>query len=136
MQQILLKDTITDSLTGLFNRRMFDTKFSLLLPALSRNKIFGALIYIDLDEFKPINDQFGHVIGDEVLIEFAARLNKSSRDEETIARVGGDEFILLVENAGQDQIAAHQSAQGLAMRIQGLMREPLNINGLTSKDDL
>lgn len=133
VQQRLMEDSITDTLTGLFNRRMFDTKFSLLLPALSRNEIFGALIYIDLDEFKPINDQYGHVIGDEVLIEFAARLNQSSRDEETIARVGGDEFTLLVENAGQDRTAAHLAAKGLAMRIQGLMQEPLNINGLILK---
>ena len=128
VQNELTKDSITDMLTGLFNRRMFDTQFSLLLPALSRQNTYGALIYIDLDKFKSINDQYGHAIGDKVLIEFATRLKKSSRNDEIIARIGGDEFTLLIDNAGQDSTEAFQAAQTLAMRIQGLMQEPLSIN--------
>jgi len=129
-QKKLKDESITDTLTGLFNRRMFDTEFTRILPSLSRGKHYGVLIYIDLDGFKPINDEYGHNIGDKVLMEFSARLNQSSRGEETIARIGGDEFALLVENAGPDKIIAYQNAQLLARRIQHLMDEPIHINGL------
>lgn len=129
-QKKSLKESVTDALTGLFNRRMFDNKLEQLLPALSRNQHFGALIYIDLDGFKPINDEYGHDIGDKVLIEFGFRLNRSSRSDEATARIGGDEFALLVENAGQTLTAAHHNAQCLALRLKRLMKEPMNINGL------
>ncbi|GLS89511.1 hypothetical protein GCM10007916_05780 [Psychromonas marina] len=130
VQQKLTKESITDSLTGLFNRRMFDNQFKSLLTALSRNKKFGALIYIDLDKFKAINDKYGHSVGDGVLIEFSLRLKQSSRGEESIARVGGDEFTLLAEDMGQDQENAYKNAQHLALRIQEMMKKPIDINGL------
>jgi diguanylate cyclase (GGDEF)-like protein len=129
-QKKLTTESITDTLTGLYNRRMFDEQFKRLLPILSRGKHFGALIYLDIDEFKPINDKYGHNIGDKVLIEFGSRLKQSLRREEIIARIGGDEFALLVENAGQDRTTAHKNAQGLALRIQSLMEKSMNIDGL------
>jgi diguanylate cyclase (GGDEF)-like protein len=129
-QKKLTIESITDSLTGLYNRRMFDEQFKRLLPTLSRDKHLGTLIYLDLDGFKSINDEYGHNIGDKVLIEFGSRLKQSVRTEEFIARVGGDEFALLVENVGQDRITAHQSALSLAQRIQSLMKDPINIDGL------
>ncbi|PKH04956.1 diguanylate cyclase domain-containing protein [Moritella sp. Urea-trap-13] len=134
-QKKLTTEVITDTLTGLFNRRMFDEQFKRLLPTLSRDKHFGALIYLDLDGFKSVNDEYGHNIGDKVLLEFGSRLNQSSRGKEVIARIGGDEFVLLVENAGQDRTTAHQSALGLAQRIQSLMKEPINIDGLMLQID-
>lgn len=128
VQKKLTTEATIDTLTGLFNRRMFDQKFKLLLPSLSRGKHFGALLYIDLDGFKPINDEFGHHIGDKVLVEFASRLNQSSRSEESIARIGGDEFALLIKNAGHNRTEAYQSAHALALRIQNLMKEPIYID--------
>lgn len=129
-QQKLITESTTDTLTGLFNRRMFDEQLKLLLPTLLRGKSFGILIYLDLDRFKPINDKYGHSIGDKVLIEVSSRLSQSSRGEETVARIGGDEFVLLVENAGQELTTAHQTAQGLALRVHSLMKEPMEIDGL------
>jgi diguanylate cyclase (GGDEF)-like protein len=131
VQKNLKNETITDSLTGLFNRRMFDEQFKLLIPALVRSRNFGILIYLDLDRFKRINDDYGHNIGDKVLIEFGSRLNLSSRGEEATARIGGDEFAMLIKNAGKELSAAHESAQSLALRISNRMKEPMYIDGIS-----
>jgi two-component system cell cycle response regulator len=119
-----------DELTRLCNRRMLDEHLKRCLPALARQGDFGALIYLDLDGFKPINDEYGHEIGDRVLVEIGSRLSTSLRSEEISARVGGDEFVLLIPNAGQDKTQATRQAAVLADRIQGLIREPMQIQGV------
>ena len=128
-QKKLITESTTDTLTGLFNRRMFDEKFKRLLPSLSHGKHYGALLYIDLDGFKPINDKYGHSIGDKVLIEFGNIMSRSLRDEEVIARIGGDEFALLIKNTGPNKSAAYQCAYTLAQRIQSVMKENMDIDG-------
>ncbi|WP_025566154.1 GGDEF domain-containing protein [Psychromonas sp. SP041] len=134
-QKKLIAESTTDTLTGLFNRRMFDEKFKQLLPSLSHGKHYGALLYIDLDGFKPINDKYGHNIGDKVLVEFGIRLNHSLRDEEVIARIGGDEFAILIKNTGQNKTSAYQCAYALAQRVQRLMKEDIDINGFKLQID-
>lgn len=119
-----------DELTQLSNRRMFDEYFKRCLPSLARQRSFGALIYFDLDGFKPINDEYGHEMGDRVLVELGARLTSSMRSEEITARVGGDEFIILIQHAGLDRADARNQAEILAQRIQRLVNEPMNIQGL------
>lgn len=87
-----------DHLTKLPNRFLFNTRLEHAMARVNRSKSSLALLYIDLDNFKQINDEFGHNVGDGVLTEIAQRMSCHVRREDTLARVGGDEFLLLVEN--------------------------------------
>ena len=87
-----------DNLTGLPNRTLIMERLNHLLDVRNRNKIKHALLFIDLDHFKQINDSFGHTFGDQVIIEVSKRLNHCIRKEDTLSRLGGDEFTLLLEN--------------------------------------
>lgn len=98
-QQELARLARYDSMTGVANRRHFDERLGLALARSQRHGKPLALFYIDIDHFKRINDTLGHGVGDEVIIEFARRLQTSLRGEDLIARLGGDEFAILVEDA-------------------------------------
>lgn len=95
-----------DGLTGLYNRSFFLGELERLVDRARRGKNQGALLYIDLDNFKYVNDALGHAAGDRVLVEVAAALNKRARKSDLIARMGGDEFIVLLYNVDQEQAAA------------------------------
>lgn len=88
----------TDPLTGLHNRRMFEESFDLALARARRTHTQLALAYLDIDHFKRINDTLGHGMGDRVLIEFARRLKLAVRATDTVARLAGDEFVVIFEN--------------------------------------
>lgn len=105
-----------DSLTSLANRLQFDAKLSM---AIERSQQFGspfALLFIDLDGFKPVNDQLGHDAGDAVLKEVAQRLKSVVRDSDTVARIGGDEFAIILEGLHNND-GATRVAQGLCKAI-------------------
>ena len=87
-----------DHLTGLANRGLFSDRLNTALLRAHRHQIQCALLFIDLDKFKPVNDQYGHAIGDELLKAVALRLIESNRKSDTIGRLGGDEFVLIVED--------------------------------------
>jgi len=87
-----------DPLTDLPNRLLLGAQLRKALARMKRAGTHVALIYLDLDGFKPVNDRFGHEAGDAVLIEVAKRLSRSVRDQDTIARIGGDEFAILLED--------------------------------------
>lgn len=87
-----------DSLTGLPNRSLFNEKLSRALKNAARNSSQVALLFLDLDHFKNVNDTLGHDVGDQLLVKVAERLKKSVQDNDTIARLGGDEFIVILEN--------------------------------------
>ena len=91
-----------DALTGLRNRLSFHAEFDRTIARAKRNRWRLALMFIDLDGFKQINDRLGHSGGDKVLIEIAKRLKISLRSSDTLARMGGDEFVVLLEQAGTD----------------------------------
>lgn len=93
--------SITDPLTGLLNRRGFQEAMRLSLSNARRYLETGMLAYIDLDNFKQVNDEFGHDVGDEVLKQIAAMLNKNCRRTDYVARIGGDEFAILFVRAEQ-----------------------------------
>lgn len=93
-----------DSLTGLYNRHRFQQELERMLAECERNATVGALLFFDLDEFKVINDTFGHRAGDALLIRVASEVNALVRRNETLARLGGDEFALLVPNAREQDV--------------------------------
>lgn len=93
---------LTDGLTGLLNRRGFESEIKRAMTAARRYREKGVLIFVDLDGFKPINDTFGHAAGDEVLVRVAALLTASVRATDSVARLGGDEFAVLLTRTGWD----------------------------------
>jgi diguanylate cyclase (GGDEF)-like protein len=88
-----------DPLTGLANRRLLEDRMQQLVAQADRNGAGFEIFYIDLDAFKPINDNYGHTVGDKVLVEIGHRLQYQTRRTDTVARVGGDEFIVLAPGA-------------------------------------
>ena len=112
-----------DALTGLPNRALLDDRIAQATIQAQRSKHPVALMFLDLDRFKNINDSLGHRVGDEVLVETARRLTVGMRDEDTVSRLGGDEFILLLPNTDADG-AAH-----VAQKTIEAMADPFRIDG-------
>jgi diguanylate cyclase (GGDEF)-like protein len=121
-EQVALADrALHDQLTGLPNRTLLADRLRQTARSLSRRESGAMLLYLDLDNFKAINDRFGHPAGDLLLIEVGARLQEHVRPGDTVARLGGDEFVVLAEDL-EDPIGA---AQSLAERIHSAMRAPV-----------
>jgi len=111
-----------DYLTNLPNRLLFYDRFNQQMALANRHKSRFALIFFDLDKFKPVNDSLGHQAGDLLLIAVAKRLTAAVREIDTVSRFGGDEFaILLSDIAGQQEVCA------LSDKIQQLLNEPFSI---------
>jgi diguanylate cyclase (GGDEF)-like protein len=109
-----------DSLTGLPNRRLFIDRLDQALARAKRQHSQLALLFLDLDNFKAINDVHGHAAGDRVLQVVAQRLRAMLRESDTAARLGGDEFVILIEGACDDDSLRH-----LAGKVQALLAEPI-----------
>jgi len=119
-----------DALTGLFNRRHLLDRLHIALAASARSMQYGALLFLDLDKFKVINDTQGHSDGDLLLIEVAKRINACVREVDTVARQGGDEFVVLVERLGANLEDASRMAAKIAENIRAALAEPYQINQL------
>ena len=113
----LLKQSITDDLTGLYNRRFLFETLNKELSRARRQKLHTTLLLIDLDHFKHVNDRFGHPVGDRALQEFSHMLQHNIRIEDTAARVGGDEFAILLPDSDPD------AAMTIAERIRARTAE-------------
>ncbi|NMM37593.1 MAG: diguanylate cyclase [Glaciimonas sp.] len=114
-----------DALTGLYNRAMLDDHLQQALACAERGGSYFALLFCDLDNFKPINDQFGHATGDAVLCQVAARLSAGRRKIDTVARLGGDEFVVLLTDLDE----AHDTAINVAQQLLAAIGLPFNIDG-------
>ncbi len=107
-----------DGLTGLANRALFNDRLQRAIASAVRDQTGLALMFIDLDKFKPVNDQFGHAVGDLLLQEVAQRMRACVRDSDTLARIGGDEFVVLL----RDVAGAHE-ALAVAEKIRVSMEQ-------------
>ncbi|HEY0845680.1 MAG TPA: diguanylate cyclase [Noviherbaspirillum sp.] len=121
----LLRAARYDELTGLPNRRLFRDRMQSALARCHRQRGQVALLYIDIDNFKQVNDSLGHAAGDLLLQEVALRLKQCVRDEDTVARLGGDEFVVLLE-----EIHAPQDALAAAEKIRRAVHLPITIDQL------
>ncbi|MEX2128907.1 MAG: GGDEF domain-containing protein [Xanthobacteraceae bacterium] len=106
-----------DPLTGLLNRRGFERALGRALAFVRRYNATAALVYLDLDQFKPVNDRHGHAAGDWVLGRLARLIAGNVRSSDVVGRVGGDEFVVLLWNVNDDQ--AVEKARGLETLIEG-----------------
>ncbi len=113
-----------DPLTGLYNRTAFFERLNRALAVARRHNRAVALLFVDLDRFKDVNDVFGHVSGDEVLKVMARRLAKGIRDTDTVARLGGDEFIVLAED-----VANQVDVNEFGLRLLEALSEPFMLHG-------
>jgi len=118
-----------DALTKLPNRHLFFDRFSAALTSASRLNSTGAILLIDLDRFKILNDTIGHDCGDLLLIEVATRLNACVREMDTVARLGADEFIVLVENVSDNQDDASRKIGLVAEKIRESLASPYYCKG-------
>jgi len=115
-----------DTLTSLPNRTLFQDRLLQSIAAYSRNNEKFALFYLDLDQFKKINDSLGHHVGDEVLVIVSNRLKKLLREEDTLARLGGDEFTVILKD-----VTTIEGVSSVAQKIIDLMKEPIEVENHT-----
>ena len=118
-----------DALTQLPNRRLLLDRLGHALASSQRYTQYGALLFLDLDNFKIINDTQGHDVGDLLLREVAQRLQAGVRDDDTVARLGGDEFVVLIEALHGDQENAAALAEMVAEKLREALNQPFRIKG-------
>ena len=116
-----------DPLTNLPNRREFRYALSREISNSQRYDYYGALMYIDLDNFKNVNDSLGHSIGDILLTQVAQRLATQARGGDTVYRIGGDEFVYILSNTGDTEIDAINTSQTVALRVIETLAKPIDI---------
>ncbi|MCL7929183.1 bifunctional diguanylate cyclase/phosphodiesterase [Halomonas llamarensis] len=120
-----------DPLTGLANRRLFLDRMAAALKDSERHAQHGVLLFIDLDNFKQVNDTLGHYAGDQLLQNMARELSQMLRDTDTLARLGGDEFAVLIHALDRDVEQAARLAEGIALKLLTAIRRPIDINNET-----
>jgi diguanylate cyclase (GGDEF)-like protein len=126
LQEALLHQAFHDGLTDLPNRALLFERLQNAFLEAVRNQQPLSLLFVDLDDFKSVNDRFGHAVGDQLLVEVAKRMLPIMRPEDTVARWGGDEFTVLIKNP-----LSVEAALGTANRILEKIAEPYQINGVS-----
>lgn len=124
MEQQVHQLAFYDDLTKLPNRRLLDDRLWKAMIASKRRGVFGAVMFLDLDNFKPINDEYGHMVGDLLLIEAANRLRHCVREVDTVARFGGDEFVAIFDELSADRAESEAQVGVVAGKIRTALAEP------------
>jgi len=119
-----------DQLTGLANRRSFEQHLSWALKVARRDHTLGAVLFLDLDNFKPLNDTHGHLMGDVLLKEASLRLLKALRESDLVTRFGGDEFVVLFPPGNTEATQYRENMEKVAWKIQNAISQPFSL-----KDD-
>lgn len=123
MEEQIRQLAFYDALTGLPNRRLLQDRLSLALATSKRSDVYGALLFLDLDNFKPLNDVYGHDVGDMLLIEAARRLKSCVRATDTVARFGGDEFVVVIGALEPVLDESVEQARKIAEKIRDALAE-------------
>ena len=118
-----------DALTGLPNRRLLIDRVGQVMASSARTGMRAALLFVDLDNFKTLNDSRGHAVGDLLLMEVAQRLQHELREHDTVARLGGDEFVVVLQNLNSDTEAAAAEVRHLGEALLARLREPYVLAG-------
>ena len=113
-----------DPLTCLPNRRLLNDRLGQTMAAHKRSGCYGALMFLDLDNFKPLNDTYGHGVGDLLLVEVARRISNCVRETDTVARFGGDEFVVMLTELDADKTESAAQASAVAEKIRVTLAEP------------
>lgn len=119
-----------DALTQLPNRRLLQDRFRLAVSACRRSNRYAALMFIDLDNFKPLNDEHGHDVGDLLLVEAARRITRCVREVDTVARFGGDEFVVMLSELDEDRVVSIAQAGVVAEKIRHTLAEAYRLTVL------
>lgn len=117
-----------DVLTGLANRRLMHERLEITMANCQRMAVYGALIMLDLDKFKQINDTYGHASGDELLKQVAKRLQRSVRGNDTAARLGGDEFVIIISDTGAGFDEAKETTSQFCARMKNILNQAYEID--------
>ncbi|MDV7391234.1 GGDEF domain-containing protein, partial [Arthrospira platensis SPKY1] len=117
MENQLQLAATTDALTGLPNRQLLNDRLEQALQSARRHLRRGALLFMDLDHFKRVNDSYGHAVGDQLLVQIADRLRKQLRAEDTLARMGGDELLVLLPELQGDLDQCQAQALNVATKL-------------------
>ncbi|SDO30715.1 bifunctional diguanylate cyclase/phosphodiesterase [Vreelandella arcis] len=116
-----------DPLTGLANRRLFLDRMEATLKEVTRHGRFGALLFIDIDNFKQINDTLGHYVGDQLLQHLGRLMGQMLRETDTLARLGSDEFAVLIGGMGKSREHTAELAENIAQKLQDVIQQPITI---------
>lgn len=125
------KMAFTDGLTGLPNRLLFEKRLQLAMQSCEQSGSYCAVLFLDLDNFKLLNDEFGHGMGDKILINFAKRLQTCVRTEDFISRWGGDEFGIIIETLSSYHQEAQTHITSICNQLVDQLEAPYNINDHT-----
>ncbi len=120
----ILDLALYDSLTRLPNRRLLSERLGQIMGVSKRSGLFSALMFLDLDNFKPLNDQYGHFMGDLLLIEVANRLIGCVRGVDTVARFGGDEFVVVLSEIGANKAEVTAQSLLVAEKVRTTLDKP------------
>lgn len=118
-----------DPLTGLANRRMLLDRLQHDMIIAARHAKQGAVLFLDLDRFKTLNDSLGHTVGDALLCQVAERLTNSVRAEDTVARLGGDEFVIILPELSEDPRRGLVEVRSVTDKLRRILAEPFELNG-------
>jgi len=129
-EAVIQHQALYDALTDLPNRRLLLDRLDQELARCKRRGFVGAVLFLDLDRFKTINDSLGHPVGDALLVQVAERLTACVRNDDTAARLGGDEFVVLLSEANADPEHTANQANHVANKIRHALGQPYEINGL------
>ena len=130
LEEELARQALHDSLTGLANQALFRDRVEHTLERSTRSHQQVAVLFMDLDSFKTVNDSLGHVAGDRLLVTVAQRLHECLRTADTATRLGGDEFAVLLED-----VESEDEAVAVATRIMGSLRPPVLVERQRSSDE-
>ncbi|MCB8746781.1 GGDEF domain-containing protein [Rhodoferax sp. U2-2l] len=122
-----------DALTELPNRRLLTDRLTQILLTHKRSGHYGAVMFLDLDNFKPLNDTYGHAVGDLLLIEVARRLKTCVREVDTVARLGGDEFVVVLSELDTTLESSKTLALNVAEKIRQTLSQAYQLSRSTSQ---